>query len=169
MRRKRREEFFGEFWEKKGIGNLKRKLRIEERRVAEESRTHSWEGRFPSMTICSFVYFPFFSKLSRSDSQWSFMSACWVVLFWWLLIKYWKILLCFMPYSDEYFSILTHWMLDPWMKWWNGSDVLVKVFMFFFLSLPCYLLVFFSSLSAYSRLPSLGCFPWSFKPWPPCG
>ena len=116
------------------------------------------------MTIYFFVYFLFFFRLSRSDSQWFFISACWVVLFWWLLIKYWKSLLYFMPYSDEYFSILTHWMLDPWMKWWNGSDMLVKVFMFFFLLLSCYLLVFFSSLSAYSRLQSLSCFPWSFKP-----
>ena len=105
----------------------------------------------------------FFFRLSRSGSQWFFISTCWVVLFWWLLIKYWKSLLCFIPYSDEYFSILTHWMLDSWMKWWNGFDMLVKVFMFFFLLLSCYPLIFFSSLSAYSRLQSPNCFSWSFK------
>ena len=48
----------------------------------------------------------------------------------------------------QVFSIVTHWMLDPWMKWWNGSDMLVKVFIFFFLLMSCYLLVFLSSLSA---------------------
>ena len=48
----------------------------------------------------------------------------------------------------QVFSIVTHWMLDPWMKRWNGSDMLVKVFIFFFLLMSCYLLVFLSSLSA---------------------
>ena len=37
------------------------------------------------------------------------------------------------------FSIVTHSMLDPWMKRWNGSDMLVKVFMFFLLLLSWYL------------------------------
>ena len=42
-------------------------------------------------------------------------------------------------------------MLDPWMKRRNGSDMPVKVFMFFFLLSSCYLLVFLSSLSALTQ------------------
>ena len=46
------------------------------------------------------------------------MSACSVVLFWWLLIIYWKGLLCFVPYSNEYFP---SWLSGCWTHGWSDE------------------------------------------------
>ena len=54
------------------------------------------------------------------------------------------------------FSILTQWLLDLWMKWWNGSDMLVKVFMFFFLLLLSCSIVSFLSAFKVVRLRETG-------------
>ena len=49
----------------------------------------------------------------------------------------------------QIFFILTHWLLDPWIKWGNGLNIFVKCFMFY--SRFCFLLLCFL-LNARARL-----------------
>ena len=87
---KKEEEFFWEFWGKRVWVELSRKLRIEERRVVGESPGHGAEkGDFQVWPLVFCVYFSFFfSYCPGLIVSVLFMSACWIVLFWWLLIKY---------------------------------------------------------------------------------